>query len=326
MEHVNCKLCGHDETKVLFRKRDKFGISEDDFNVVECQNCGLRYVNPRPSPEGIGKFYPATYSWREDVDNVSSLGRLLKRMEKGYRYHLLKGEVSKVERVRARRGGKVLDVGCGTGDRLDVFRDRGYETVGVETSDSADYARRSLRLNVMKGDLFSASFPDASFDIVTLYHVLEHTHDPLKVCEEIHRILKTEGLLVIQVPNRESFQSRLFRERWAACDVPRDLYYFGVATLTSLLKKVGFDVLTIDHFMNGWHPPTLVLSVFPGLDPQWAWQREGGGGTALFRRMAWILSTLIAGPFTHFESWMKRGAIVSFYARKIPTKDQQETR
>lgn len=319
MEHVNCKLCSRNDAKVLFTKKDKFRTTEDEFSVVECQNCGLAYINPRPSPEEIGKFYPETYSWKENVETGSSLAKLLKGLEKRYRYHLLKGEVSKVEKWGAKRTGRVLDIGCGTGDRLDVFRSRGFETVGVETSDAADYARERLNVEVIKGDLFSACFPGEFCDIITLYHVLEHTHDPVKVCEETHRILKPDGLLAIQVPNRESLQHTLFKKRWAAFDVPRDLYYFGTGTLTSLLTNVGFDILKVDHFMNWWHPPTLVISLFPDLDPQRAWQEERKGGTPITQRVAWILCTLMAGPFTHVESWMKRGAIVTFYAKKRPS-------
>jgi len=139
----------------------------------------------------------------------------------------LKDEVSKVVRFTGRNFGKLLDAVCGTGDRLDVFRGHHFETHGVETSDSADYAKDHLKLNGVKGDLFSAPFPSQYFDAVTLCHVLEHTPDPLEVCREVHRILKEDGFLVIHVPNRDSLQYRIFKKRWAAFDVPRDLYYFG---------------------------------------------------------------------------------------------------
>ena len=89
----------------------------------------------------------------------------------------------------------MLDIGCGTGDRLDVFRSKGFETYGVETSHSADYAREHLKLNVVKGDLFSVQFSRQFFDMVTLYNVFEHTHDPMRVMMEIHRILKKDGIL-----------------------------------------------------------------------------------------------------------------------------------
>jgi 2-polyprenyl-3-methyl-5-hydroxy-6-metoxy-1,4-benzoquinol methylase len=316
MEHVDCNLCGLDDTRVLFRKRDKFHISDDEFQVVACQRCGLLYVNPRPTETEIGKFYPETYSWKETFEADSFPIRWIRNLEKGYRYHLLKDEASKVLRVTGRKGGKVLDIGCGTGDRLDVLRERGFETYGVETSDSADYATDHLKLNVVKGDLFSAHFPGAFFDMVTLYNVLEHTHHPVGVIREINRILKKEGLLIIQVPNKDSLQCKIFKKRWAAFDVPRDLYYFGTHTLTSLLQKGGFQIKGIDQFMNWWHPPTLVISLFPTLDPQSSWAKEGRGGNPLFQRLAWIFCTLLLSPCTQFESATGRGALVTYYGIK----------
>jgi SAM-dependent methyltransferase len=316
MEYVNCSNCGLDDTQLLFQKKDKFRITEDEFNVVECRQCGLLYVNPRPTQEEMGKFYPATYSWKETLEVDSSLTNRVRKLEKGYRYHLLKDEVSKVLKFSERSCGKVLDVGCSTGDRLDVFRRMGFEAYGVETSDSADFAKEYLKLKVIKGDLFSAQFPSEFFDLVTLYNVLEHTHNPVRICHEIYRILKEDGLLVIQVPNTQSFQCKLLKRRWAAFDVPRDLYYFKTETLSSLLKRAGFNLSKADPFMNWWHPPTLVRSVFPSLEPQKAWRKEGKGGSALLQRVAWILCTLIAGPVTYFESWLRRGAIVTYYFLK----------
>lgn len=316
MEHVDCNLCGLDDSKVLFQKRDKLGITDDEFQVVECRRCGLLYVNPRPTEVEMEKFYPGTYSWKETLEADSFVTKWVRRLEKGYRYHLLRDEVSKVIKHTGRRSGKVLDVGCGTGDRLDVFRARGFTTYGVETSDSANYARQHLHLNVSKGDLFSPSFPDRFFDIVVLYNVLEHTHRPKRVCDEIHRILKDDGFMVVQVPNKDSLQYKILKERWAAFDVPRDLYYFEPKRLRSLLDQVGFAVTRVDHFMNWWHPPTLVLSLFPSLDPQKAWGEERKGGHPILQRGAWVFSTLVAAPLTQLESCLGHGALVTYYGMK----------
>ena len=316
MEYVNCNLCGLDETQVLFRKKDKFGISQDEFHVVECQRCGLLYVNPRPTIEEMGRFYPETYSWKETLEADSFLTRLVRGLEKGYRYHLLKNEASKVLKFTGRNAGRVLDIGCGTGDRLDVWRSKGFEAYGVETSPSADYARDHLKLNVVRGDLFSAHFPDQFFDLVMLYNVLEHTHSPGAVCQEVHRILKKNGCLIIQVPNKDSLQGKIFGKRWAAFDVPRDLYYFSIKTLQNLLEEIGFRVFKVDHFMNWWHPPTLVISLFPNLDPQKAWGEERSGGNPFFQRLAWVFCTLLASPFTQLESWLGKGPIVTYYGIK----------
>ena len=318
MESVRCNFCGADDAPVLFRKKDKLRIGAEEFSVVRCSRCGLLYLNPRPDQEEIARFYPDHYSWKGGLEAGSSLTRFVRGMEKRYRYHLLEGEVTKVIQFAGRHAGKLLDVGCGTGDRLDVFRSFGFETFGVEISGSAGYAAEIMKLNVRKGDLFEAHFPDAFFDVITLYHVLEHTHDPFSVCKEIARVLKEDGRVVIQVPNTDSWQYRIFRERWAAFDVPRDLYYFSPKTLQALLVRAGFEVVNIDPYMNWWHPPTLVISLFPSLDPQMAWEQEGKGRTTLLQRIFWILCTLVAGPLTQLESLMGRGAIVTYYARKSP--------
>ena len=314
MEYVNCTLCDRDDVQVLFKKRDKFGITDDEFNVVECQRCRLLYVNPRPTQEEIRKYYPETYSWKETLAGHSFLTKGVRKLEKAYRYHLLKDEVAKVQKFTGRTFGKVLDIGCGTGDRLDVFRRIGFETYGVETSDSADYAKEYLKLNVWKGDLFSAHFREDFFDLVTMYNVLEHTHNPMEVCKEAYRILKGDGFLIIQVPNKDSIQGKLFKKRWAAFDVPRDLYYFGCETICSLLRKVGFHVFKVDHFMNWWHPPTLVVSLFPNLDPQKAWQAEEKRNSSIMKKLFWIGWTLILSPLTKLESLMEKGAVTTIYA------------
>ncbi len=316
MEYVTCNLCGSDNTYSLFKKKDKLGTVRIEFHVVECLRCGLLYVNPRPDQGEIGKFYPEIYSWKETLKADSLLTKWIRRLENFYRYHLLRNEVSRVIRFTGKNSGKVLDIGCGTGDRLHAFRNRGFDVHGVEPSHSATYAKDFLKLNVIEGDLCSAHFQENFFDIITLYHALEHTHDPMKVCQEIFRILREGGFLITQVPNKDCFQFKLFKERWAAFDVPRDLYYFGIHPLSSYLKRVGFKILKIDHFMNWWHPPTLVLSLFPSLDPQKAWREEEKGRNPIFQRIAWIFSTLLASPFTQFESWIERGAIVTFYAVK----------
>ena len=119
MEYVKCNYCNNDDTKFLFSKKDKFGLSECDFRVVQCRICGLIYVNPRPSEEEIYKFYPDTYSWKETLTAESKITRIIRKLEKIYRYHLLNYEISKVVKVAKRKTGKLLDIGCGTGQVTD---------------------------------------------------------------------------------------------------------------------------------------------------------------------------------------------------------------
>ena len=315
--YVKCNLCKNNDTELLFSKKEKFGITSDNFAVVRCKVCGLVYINPRPSKAEIAKFYPETYSWKETLMAGSKITKIIRKLEKAYRYHLLNYEVSKVIKEAKIRTGRLLDVGCGSGNRLNIFRESGFETYGVEISQYAEYARDRLGLKVTQGDLFDAQFPDAFFDIITLHNVLEHTHDPQSVIKELHRILKEDGIIVVQVPNIDCLQFKLFKKRWAAMDIPRDLYYFNVSLLENAMGKGRFAVKKVDHFNNWWHPPTLVISIWPALDPQFSWRTEASKANSYFRRVFWGLMTLIVSPLTKLESLMGKGAIITIYARKI---------
>jgi len=316
LEEVCCNVCNNNETELIFFEKDKFGISQDRFNIVRCKNCGLIYINPRPTLEEIVKFYPDTYSWKETIRAGSFFTKFIRNLEKLYRYHLLNYEVRKVLQNTGLESGKILDVGCGTGDRLRVFKEKGFDTYGIEISSSARYAKDALKLNVFEGDLFKAHFPDDFFDIVTMYNVLEHLHNPAEMLGEASRILKKEGFLVIQVPNMDSLQFKLFKDRWAAIDAPRHLYYFNQDKIKEFLQKRGFKITKIDHFNNWWHPPTIVITLFPSLDPQMSWLAEKEKKGTVLKRLCWIFWTVVLPVFTFFESMIKKGAIITVYAEK----------
>ncbi|MCZ6677112.1 MAG: class I SAM-dependent methyltransferase, partial [Candidatus Poribacteria bacterium] len=143
--------------------------------------------------------------------------------------------------------GRILDVGCGIGTFLHLAREHGWKTYGVDPSESGTaFACNQYGLDVFCGDLFEANFPDQHFDVITLYHVLEHISQPNPFLHELHRLLKPKtGLLVIEVPNGGSIHSRLQKENWPYVH-PRDhLYYFSHRTLPRLLRKHGFNKIRI---------------------------------------------------------------------------------
>lgn len=317
MEHVNCNICGHNDTKTLFRKNDKYLTTEDNFEIVECQNCGLIYLNPRPSKEEIYKFYPEIYNWKDPPVSTTLVSKYLSFFEKWYRIHLLKGEAQKVLSFTGGRKGKLLDVGCGAGDRLNIFRKMGFDTYGIEISLSpVEYARKYYKLNVDQGDIIERNYPDSFYDVITFYSVLGHTHDPKRIVKESCRILKKGGILVIQLPNIRCLQFKLFKKKWAGFDIPRDWHYFSDNILSRLLNEAGLDVIKIDYFSNWWHPPTLVRSMFPGLDPQMIWLDENRKKKTILRRLLWGILTLCVPPLVFLESLIARGALITVYAKK----------
>jgi SAM-dependent methyltransferase len=207
-----------------------------------------------------------------------------------------------------------LDIGCGTGDRLEVFKEKGFQVFGIETSASAQHARKRLGPTITQGTLENTDFPDSFFDLLSLYNVLEHVHNPDYILAQVRRILKPNGFLIIEVPNSESFQRRLFKAKWAAYDVPRDLFYFNQKNLRELLNKTGYEVKAFDLMNNFWHPPTLVTSAFPILDPQLSWARQEKNLHTLHLKLLWVAATLLASPIAFIEGMFKRSALMTCYA------------
>lgn len=151
--------------------------------------------------------------------------------------------------------GTLLDIGCGGGQFLVFLRENGWQVAGIEVNEEmATYGRESLNLNIKTGDLQEAGFSENTFDVITLFHVLEHIQDPIVTLRECYRILKPGGLLVIAVPNFNSWQSRWTRKHWFHLDVPHHLHHFSAKTLQNFLEENSFRVGEVEHFSLEQNP------------------------------------------------------------------------
>ena len=220
-ETVACNLCGSTDQEFLFALRD-YRLRVDDllWRVVRCRSCGLGYLNPRPTRSEIGRYYPRDY-----------FGDRESNWERHQR------QAAYVPGT----GGRLLDIGTASGEFLSVMRDRGWDVVGIEPSDEAKNPH-GLRIN-------RAPFPEGcdlpaeSFDVVTAWAAFEHLHDPGAAFAASARLLRTGGVLILQVPNLRSIQSR-----WALLeDVPRHLYFFSEKTLRAYGERVGLRLRRVVH-------------------------------------------------------------------------------
>jgi SAM-dependent methyltransferase len=267
MEEVDCNLCGSSKHDVIYHyEKDRFGLS-GDFKLVKCRGCGLMYLNPRPTGTEILKYYPSTYE-PYGLAEGKKTSALLQWVQ---RYGLRR-------RCRAvakwKKSGRLLDLGAATGNFLDEMRHYGdWELYGVELNDvAAQWARDRLGLSVFTGELAQASYPNNFFDVVTLWDVLEHLHDPRATLIEIGRILKPKGLLVLQVPNPDSLEARFFGRFWVGWDPPRHLYVFSLKTLKDLLETSGLRLRGAEYFSGGYD--TFVKSL-EGFLKESPWECNG---------------------------------------------------
>jgi SAM-dependent methyltransferase len=228
-------LCGAERHVLVYDAPDRLMKVRGMFRIVQCGSCGLVYLSPRPTLAAIGDYYPEAYEpyLRVAPQALPAWKRSL------FNYGLHKRARPIVQR---KAPGRALDIGCATGQFLAYLRDVAHWQVsGVEPSESAArYARETFGLEVHCGDLRSARLADQAIDVVTMWDVLEHLHDPCAELREVRRILKPDGLLVFRVPALDSFDAKLFGPYWAGLDVPRHMIVFDRRTLTHMLARAGF--------------------------------------------------------------------------------------
>lgn len=244
MEHVRCNLCGADDHFVRYPSTVKAGESGDwralqctnsgygrHHTIVQCRRCGLVYTDPRPNGQDIVE----TYQTVEDPLYVEEReGRVLT-----FERHL-----KPLERLTGPPDGRsLLDVGCHIGVFVEIAASHGWDAWGVEPSSWAVARAKKRGLQVVEGTLDTAALPEAAFDVVTLWDVIEHVTDPLHTLQQTHRLLKPGGLLVVHTIDIDSLFARLMGSHWPWL-MEMHIYYFSRRTLRLMLETCGFRVLS----------------------------------------------------------------------------------
>jgi SAM-dependent methyltransferase len=229
-EHVVCNLCGADDAEPVLTKHG--------FPIVRCRQCGLSYVTPRPDAAALLALYEDERYYRNL--NASPFGYPDYLGERWLLERLVVRRLATIEaRLHAR--GRLLDVGCATGVLVEAARARGWSAVGIDVSAFAAAQCHARGLDVRHGDLWSAGLENEQFDVVVLDDTIEHLPDPDRALGEIHRVLRTGGLITLNTPNDAGWLRRAMGGHWFHCKPPEHLYYFSPRTLRALLERRGFD-------------------------------------------------------------------------------------
>lgn len=243
MEHANlehlaaCPICGAPPTLPGSPIRD-YSISQELFHLVDCASCGFRFTNPRPYQGGLEKYYNSP-SYISHSNTKTSL------QDKLYRIARRIGLRQKFKLIKVQQPfGRVLDVGCGTGEFLSYLLGRGYLVSGVEPNLHArEQAIANYSISVVPA--LEQVAGTENFQVVTLWHVLEHVPDLRATFKRLFALLADHGLLVIAVPDRESWDASYYRDKWAAWDVPRHFSHFRKKDAERLLHEHGFELITV---------------------------------------------------------------------------------
>ncbi|MCA0454664.1 MAG: methyltransferase domain-containing protein [Chloroflexi bacterium] len=236
MHDIPCNLCGSQQNHPF--------CPENGLRLVECENCGLVYVSPRPDPNELYALYGETY-FHNNQSGVVGYTNYLKD-EPNIR-KTFAGRLARLARFI--RPGKLLDVGCAAGFFLDEARKQGWNVSGLDVSSFAvGYAAEHFGLDVRQGSLTELDFTDGSFDAVSMWDVIEHVPDPKAYIQRAAELLRSGGVIVLATPDVGSIPARLTGKRWVGYKLSEEhVYYFSIPTLSRMLNEAGFDVLDARH-------------------------------------------------------------------------------
>lgn len=245
MKYINCNLCNSNEYK-LFKEID-------GYRLVKCSNCGLVYLNPRPSQQEINEEYSAEY-------HIERLLGQEPKTEKEIEQEINKN-IGRAEEIvkRFANKGKLLDIGCGAAFFIACLKRYGWDVTGIDISEWASKcAREKLGLNVFTGSVGEIQLKER-FDVITMYHNLEHLPDPVRTLKRVSEMLNKDGVLIIKGPNLASFDRVWHGENWRGYDLPFHLYHFTPQTYQMILEKAGFSVQKI--IFQYWNPIAHLMEI-----------------------------------------------------------------
>lgn len=242
-----CPLCGSHDEELILEAADPNPSDGPalTFPVVRCRCCGMIYTNPRPGERQIGRFYPANY-------RPHRRPRKMQQVQARPLLSRLFGRPCPERRVLPWHGrGRLLDFGCGGGAFLKRMADQGWQVTGLDSSEeTVSRLQTDWGLRVETGTLPHPKLKPCSFDVVTMWHSLEHVHDPRQILSEAYELLVPGGKLIVACPNIDSWPAEWFGPNWFGLDLPRHLNHFSPKTLQEMLALSGFtmeSMRTIRH-------------------------------------------------------------------------------
>ena len=240
IHYSNCPLCASTDIKASLTAKDHT-VSQKIFAIWHCNNCTARFTQDVPAQEEIGAYYQS----ENYISHSDTKKGLVNRLYHMVRNRTLSSKCSLIKKQTGKASGAVLDIGCGTGAFLHTMQQAGWAITGLEPDETARKKAAELYSIQPQSPEQLFQLPAGSFDAITMWHVLEHVHDLHGYVKQIATLLHPQGKLFIAVPNYTSHDAEVYKENWAAYDVPRHLYHFSPKSMESLLTTYNLQLTTL---------------------------------------------------------------------------------
>lgn len=240
MAQHTCPVCQSADTQSVFAAVIDYTVSHENFEIWHCNICSHRFTANPPAENVIGKYYQS----EDYISHSNTQKGLVNRIYHIVRNYMLGQKRNMIQHVTGKKTGKLLDIGCGTGAFLATMKAANWEVIGLEPDAGARQQVADLHnISVSPSEeLFALAAKQ--FDVISMWHVMEHVHRLDKYAQQIHTILKDDGYFVVAVPNYTSGDAQHYQAKWGGYDVPRHLHHFSPASMKFFMEKNGFNILT----------------------------------------------------------------------------------
>lgn len=313
---TECPFCGGKLDEKYTGLRDRLDTTTKTFSFSECDSCHMGMLNPTVVGDA-SSFYPTNYL-SEEIEAQEPVKRKSFDLEKWYRYNQYKYDFKLLKRasgISLAQASSYVDIGCGSGERVTFASEQGCkQAIGV---DKFDFAKNKSRqeAKIINSDILDYK-PAKKIKISSLFHVLEHLENPHQILTHLHKhVIAKDGYLVIQIPNYDSFERRIFRDKWYSLDVPRHLWQYNEKSVRKLLEDTGYKVDGMYQLSAPLHPVTIVPSMFRDLDVQRIWVDQSHG--SLYKKvmmLLWACLTILTIPFALFQNLFRKSSMLTVVA------------
>jgi 2-polyprenyl-3-methyl-5-hydroxy-6-metoxy-1,4-benzoquinol methylase len=243
INYHSCPLCGSQDISSFLQAKDHL-LTHETFNIFRCHSCSFRFTQDTPPADEIGKYYRS----QDYISHSDTRKGLISKLYHLGRTIMLRKKYGMVKKTST--GKNLMDIGCGTGYFPSFMKQNGYKVSGVEADPKArEFAEKEFGIRVYTPGDFLNHRIEGKFDVITLWHVLEHLDDFNLYLERMLEHLTPGGSLLIALPNCSALDARYYKEFWAGYDVPRHLWHFTPSTLKNLTEKHGLKILKMKRLM-----------------------------------------------------------------------------